>query len=214
MANIYSICGISDATVRDYLEQISLWPAATSKMLRYRKNAIANQSARICWKSQTYDNALMSKIQQSFASVIVRPAWRTAFLEALIGGSKIHLNRKSRRICRYLSTDGRTSLTMFMAGRITRLSIANFFLPLNYGLQLWKPCATLVENEDCRLKSVNTNTIQSMSSTDLNQLSGFRPLSLLPSRFVLPHFFPSFCISKVAVRDWWRARISDDGFCL
>lgn len=103
MANIYSICGISDATVRDYLEQISLWPAATSKMLRYRRNAIANKSARICWKSQTYDNALMSKIQQSFASVIVRPAWRTAFLEALIGGSKIHLNRKSRRICRCTS---------------------------------------------------------------------------------------------------------------
>lgn len=97
-----------------------------------------------------------------------------------------------------------------MAGRITRLSIANSFLPLNYGSQLWnwKPCATLVENEDCRLKSVNTNTIQSMSSTDLNQLSGFRPLSLLPSRFVLPHFFPSFCISKVAVRDWYDAQES------
>ena len=111
---------------------------------KYRGNSILNKSARICWEYQTYDNALMAEIQQSFASIIVRPAWWTAFLEALIGRSKIHLNRKSRRICRYL-TDGRTSLTKFMAGRITRLSIANFFLPLNYGSQLWKPCATLVE---------------------------------------------------------------------
>ena len=42
----------------------------------------------------------------------------------------------------------------------------------------------------------------------------FQTFIILRSWFVLPHFFSPFCMNKVAVRDWRRARISDDAFNL
>lgn len=118
-----------------------------------------SQSTRTYWKYQTYDNALMTKIQQSSTSVKVS-LWHAVSLAALVGCPIIDLNRTSRI---YWFLASRTSLTFFFF--VWPYDLIEHF---EFHLQSNCNCCTRGKSRSFTWKSINANKKRSRTRRRLN----------------------------------------------